>query len=733
MSFERHSERQARIRADSFAPGQIKTFTAGAYGGGSRNSAYADEGVNPNWHDPMRRGSRADGSGVDTKRIDNIGYIERPTGAPYTAYVFGTYTIGDIAAARSPLDSRDQVKYTTMMATFTTHLKQDGNVPFDGHGMWDRWPMASAIDTSILLPGPDARVQNQSFGNYFPSGDHRFFNSTANSFVIDDQFLDDYTGSNNYNRQQNPREVMVVDLQLKAADHSATDTRYPAFAYTNPLAPVRDSKNLLPADDYIGDHLAGFPTLSPDLDITMDRTLFGGGLIDTSNRWGPSNDRSAAPNPVMIELPTAPVLSLGKLQHANISVHAHMPALAIGNSLASPYIEPGETHAIFKNRYESDRVFYDLSYLMNEALWDSYFFSGYSVPYNAGADDYDPDNSPSISFDQAFNAEATGLTPQPLPNPRMQLATSAVETFDDVREKLFAGTTIRDDAPSRSAENLMVAGSFNVNSTSVQAWESILAGARESVIYRSGGENSLVEARAGETPLPRFSQPVEGEWDGSDGSDSAWGGFRSLSDAQIRELATEIVSEIKARTANRPQSHPYLSLADFVNRELSAGAEGRMGLLQTAIEKAGLNEAFDSGIAEITRDSLDNLDTGAFPYPDNILSASDSPSATANRSAPTYLLQGDILQAIGSFISVRSDTFRIRSYGESLNPSTNEVVSKVWLEAVVQRTPNPVRPKPGTEPDDLEYWDGLDGNDDPDPLGRRFKIISIRELSQDEV
>ena len=62
---------------------------------------------------------------------------------------------------------------------------------------------------------------------------------------------------------------------------------------------------------------------------------------------------------------------------------------------------------------------------------------------------------------------------------------------------------------------------------------------------------------------------------------------------------------------------------------------------------------------------------------------------------------------------MRSDTFTIRSYGDSVNPVTGDVI-RSWCEAVVQRT---------TEP--------LDTAAPAD--GRVFKVVSFRWLSDDEV
>jgi len=431
-------------------------------------------------------------------------------------------------------------------------------------------------------------------------------------------------------------------------------------------------------------------------------------------------------NPVMIELPTSPVLSLGKLQHANISIHAHMPALAIGNSLASVYIPKEETYETFDNYYGNERIFYDLSYLMNDALWDRYFFSSYSRPYDAGKKKYD--ESASSVFNM-FDAVTTGN--QSLPNSRMSLYSSASEGTSGIESKLFDGSNIKIDAPARAAENLMVKGSFNVNSTSEAAWRAVLSGARDSAIYQSGAaaESPLT---AGNTPFSRFTQPVAGESTESSGSDGdEWAGFRSLNDSEIESLATEIVAEIRNRVASTSPNHPFLSLSDFVNRELTNSDFGRTGVIQAAIDRAGLNQGMSTPISAISKGSLEDADNGRFPHPENILLA-DGSDGSASMSAPTYLMQADVLQAIGSFISVRSDTFRIRSYGQSLDPISGQVVAKVWYEAIVQRFPEPVNPS-SDSPENPNYWTALDSSGDPQPFGRRFKVLSIRQLSADEV
>jgi hypothetical protein len=91
---------------------------------------------------------------------------------------------------------------------------------------------------------------------------------------------------------------------------------------------------------------------------------------------------------------------------------------------------------------------------------------------------------------------------------------------------------------------------------------------------------------------------------------------------------------------------------------------------------------------------------------------------------PGYLTQADVLQVIGSSLSARSDTFRIRAYGEA-SDDVGKVKARAWCEAIVQRVPDPVSPdasglnpaKPGTAAD----------------FGRRFTIVSFRWLKPEEV
>lgn len=527
--------------------------------------------------------------------------------------------------------------------------------------------------------------------------------------------------------------LMTFDWYLKPANESAFP--YPGLSHTNPLAPIIDSMNLFPVELTHPSMAFGCSPFAPNWRIEVTRNL--NTLTDPLESigdaafWGPSNTFSAGLTEVAtIALPTRPLVSLGGLQFANVGLYGHMPALAIGHSLASPYIRRDRVYEFFQNYtpnwspsgYGNARIFYDLSYLCNQVLWDRYFFSSYARAYDAEDDSYN--GTPGDSFDRAFVSGGSAI--QSLPNPRMQLY-HPIESVSQIKDKLFdtAGSPL-DLAYERSAENLMVKGSFNVHSTSVQAWKAVLSSARAIAIYRSG-ETTATSSAPDRTPLARIQEPIAAAFD-SERDDhleaAGWGGFAALSDAQVEALALAIVSEIKLRVAAR--GAVYTSMADFVNRSLANDRFGLAGLLQAAIDKSGINTAFSHASIQVDANDL-RSSLGNFPFPENILDG-DEAARSAATSATGHIMQGDLLQAIGSFATLRSDSFRIRSYGEVLDPVTQEPTGRAWCEAIVQRVPDPVQPS-DPDPQNAAYWQAQD----QDFLGRQFKMIYFRWLDEDEV
>ena len=403
------------------------------------------------------------------------------------------------------------------------------------------------------------------------------------------------------------------------------------------------------------------------------------------------------------------VPSLAYLQHVQMSEFGWHPSYAVGNSLADPRVKRSNTSPVLRSSQErthggwnqhtlgwapwggspdywagwargllqytceSNNLIYDLSYELNYNLWDDYFLS-------TGTPD-------------ALRAFAESPDEEPLPNGRMGLFSRHGEIEREVTDFHLA------------ARRLSLDGGFNVHSVSKEAWKAVLASTRDT----SYGSTDA-------TPFPRLLSTPQGEWlEGRATDDEAWAGFRSLSDDELDRMAAEIVREVKERA-------PFFGLADFVNRRLDPGPSGRLGPIQAAIDAAELNRQFEVEYPIDTSEEL--IDFSAWNISDATkLEQTLKPRSTA-WGAPGFLTQADVLQVVGSALRARSDTFLIRTYGESVDGKGN-VQARAWCEAVVQRTPEPVRP------------DGLGLNPVIDSrevdFGRRFQVVSFRWLAPEEV
>ena len=118
---------------------------------------------------------------------------------------------------------------------------------------------------------------------------------------------------------------------------------------------------------------------------------------------------------------------------------------------------------------------------------------------------------------------------------------------------------------------------------------------------------------------------------------------------------------------------------------------------------------------------------------------------------PGWLMQQDLVQAFSPVMSVRSDTFLVRCYGEVINPASGATEAKAWGEAVVQRVPDFVDQSDpaltgtnaygGNLGDATPILDSKTGPASPAPIvnatnqtfGRRFKVVSFRWLNENEI
>jgi len=400
------------------------------------------------------------------------------------------------------------------------------------------------------------------------------------------------------------------------------------------------------------------------------------------------------------EIPLMPVQSLAQLRHAQLCNQGFLPGATytVGESFATPMISSSDIAATSTKEYR----LLDHAWLANNALWDGYFFSTLS-----------PHSGPLLEARSVSSvAESFFKGEKPLLNPRIVPAGNASpqETVTELTDS---------EGYKKSASHLMIDGAFNVNSTSVNAWMALLSSLNHETVeyyHLADGAATVSSGTVQDASFPfsRMRRATGNSVDkaGSLGSRHArWTGMRTLNGDQIEELAQHIVEEVKNRG-------PFLSLAEFVNRRPGSDSEmAREGMLQKAIEETKtINSMFGADSRMIATSDV-TLDNYAFPE------AMTGMSATG---APGYLTQGDILSAVGSVVTVRSDTFRIRGYGEALDPD-NKVVARAWCEAVVQRTPEFVDPSNAPS---IDLESVTDANK---RFGRRFVVTNFRWLGQDEV
>ncbi|WPJ97180.1 hypothetical protein SH580_05590 [Coraliomargarita algicola] len=433
---------------------------------------------------------------------------------------------------------------------------------------------------------------------------------------------------------------------------------------------------------------------------------------------------------IIAELPTQPLLSLGELQHFDISFRNPVPPRvfnAIGNSHASPYIAPDQIH-----NSAIHLASYDHSYASNHVLFDDWFLSSITPDYDGYTTTLDR------SLEEVYTQHLTQA--EALRNSAYQ---PAVVYSDDAEASAVAVDVLaQEDAWRTVASQLEVEGMFNVNSTSVEAWTAVLRNLREaSVPYAEVGdpavgglssepdEWSLVLDTSASTdsltPITRTS--VAGDPLSASNPDVAVVATHlNMTDAQMEALAIEIVKQVKARG-------PFLSLSEFVNRRLDSDKElAFAGAIESAlIALAELGNNAKNPFWEIQSQypqqaELPSDAASIYEFKEAAVGNASGASAYAAYGTPGWVRQADVLRSLAPVISARDDTFLIRAYGASQDPITGDERSKVWCEAVVQRR--------------AAYVDATNASTEQVGLsaanrrfGRRFEIVSFRWLTEDEI
>jgi hypothetical protein len=363
----------------------------------------------------------------------------------------------------------------------------------------------------------------------------------------------------------------------------------------------------------------------------------------------------------------------------------------------------------------------------NNRPWDSAFFS--TLP--RGIDEFQPTledirlgKLPNTLMAPAFDTET-------LPAPQIGFSGVRTSPGNEINWSTVTGM-MRFDIASLY---LMQSAGFNINSTSVQAWEGLLAGGRFRVepdgadgapgadrrwrIHGAGGSNPVADDLKNlhftlpqladytseylpEAEILSLSRPASERSAASQEFQRRvvfHQGARALTDAQVTEMARKLVDKMKTHVRTTRGGKPFTSVREFVNAGL-------------------LDQLLDPQQEELS----DPPNEAFYTSPDENY-----------RYAPAYLSQADILGNVSHFLTPRGDTFLIRVYGDTRN-AAGAVVARAHAEAVVQRVPDPVEPLANASPSDTELHDQANKLDPVEhPFGRRFRVVSFKWLEPESL
>ena len=418
------------------------------------------------------------------------------------------------------------------------------------------------------------------------------------------------------------------------------------------------------------------------------------------------------------EIPVRPLQSICELQGWDLRYENPIPPYAfnlIGNSDATPLIPAG---AVVDPAFASlpENLQHDDSYCANHLLFDDWFFSSIAPdPTSYGSTGRAPQ--------QTYTDFVIGK--QTLGNAAYRPITQDMGVEKSKADELYNSYVKGVNSWKNVASRLEVEGMFNVNSTSVPAWRALLGHARNQKVpyIRESGTSWNVDASEElDHPFSRFS--IAGDVEAGKGTSaggfagaSHFTGFRTLDEDLIEQLAIEIVDQVRKRG-------PFLSLSEFINRQLSSGDLALAGAVQSALNKLAQS---GSGNPYAVIQSMSN---DAVAQPTNPGPAEYKfPAAAAGESAyglPGWTRQADVLRPLAPILSARDDTFTIRAHGDARD-DRGKIIARAVCEAVVQRTRNYIDPK---ESADLATPATSKLNKS---FGRRFEIVSFRWLNSSEI
>ncbi|RYD24301.1 MAG: hypothetical protein EOP88_00640 [Verrucomicrobiaceae bacterium] len=411
------------------------------------------------------------------------------------------------------------------------------------------------------------------------------------------------------------------------------------------------------------------------------------------------------------EVPTGPLHGFNQLNSANLASwnSAARFAYPVGNSWASPAIPPTKlSHTVTGLPVANDH-----SFLLNSLLYDRFYFSGLAARQGnfvttASQADLARSMMEGSTGDEPLDARLISYRPDGETTEDAVAALSVVSSNDDAEPQ----------ARTRAASHQMMKGAFNINSTSKAAWKSMLASLHptkaKKFIANAGAAGAKIEdlKAAGEKAVrySRFSMPNNDAPETGSDKQKVFQGPRDITDAELDLLAAEIVKQVKKRG-------PFLSMGEFVNRQLGSTGLAQKGALQSAIDATSING--DTSVLSSTGYTLPAA-SAKYPNPEAMEGRSD-------QGAAGYLTQADLLAVLGNAATARSDTFTVRAYGDARDAS-GKIVAKAWCEAVVQRVPDYLSPEDSSHilPANLKSQANK-------TFGRKFLMTSFRWLPPAEM
>jgi len=174
-----------------------------------------------------------------------------------------------------------------------------------------------------------------------------------------------------------------------------------------------------------------------------------------------------------------------------------------------------------------------------------------------------------------------------------------------------------------------------------------------------------------------------------------------------------------------------MSVSNFVNRKVGGNIitnHHKKGAVESALENMWVKDV----LFRETGNSSGGVSTDYSKHSPLVPSTTENTNTA--RGIPGDVTQADVIRNLAPRLTARSDTFRIRAYGEVRDDNgtpadltDDTIIASAMCEAVVQRIP-------GYVDDSDEPWDeGSDLSATNQKYGRRFEIRSFRWLDDDEI